>query len=132
MTAITNVASHSLIFMNPEASCLVHYGPEALDPPMEFVGDAYKLKKVAKHSAALQALNYLEAGTLPCGHSLVISPCPSQRIHMRNVPMSPKLPPEELQSPENIRLATSKVSSDSLAAKFPIASCRHQHKILEG
>jgi len=33
---------------------------EALDPPMEFVGDAFKLKKVAKHSAALQALNYLE------------------------------------------------------------------------
>lgn len=50
---------------------------DALDPPMEFVGDAYKLKKVAKHSAALQALNYLE-----------------------------------LQSAENIRLATSKVSSD--------------------
>ncbi len=33
---------------------------KALDPPMEFVGDAFKLKQVAKHSAALQALNYLE------------------------------------------------------------------------
>ena len=43
---------------------------KALDPPMEFVGDAYKLKQVAKHSAALQALNYLEAGTLPCRHFL--------------------------------------------------------------
>lgn len=28
---------------------------------MEFVGDAYKLKQTAKHSAALQALNYLDS-----------------------------------------------------------------------
>ncbi|CAJ1387618.1 unnamed protein product [Effrenium voratum] len=33
---------------------------DALHPPMEFVGDSYKMKQVAKHSAALQALNYLE------------------------------------------------------------------------
>ena len=38
-----------------------------------------------------------------------------------NVPMSSKVPPKELQSAENIRLATSKVSSDTLAAKFPVA-----------
>ena len=34
---------------------------EALDPPMEFAGDSFRQKQVAKHSAALQALNYLDA-----------------------------------------------------------------------
>ncbi|OLP89724.1 hypothetical protein AK812_SmicGene28794 [Symbiodinium microadriaticum] len=33
---------------------------DALDPPMEFAGDSFRQKQVAKHSAALQALNYLE------------------------------------------------------------------------
>lgn len=37
---------------------------DALEPPIEFVGDSYRKKQDAKHSAALQAIIYLDASRL--------------------------------------------------------------------
>eukprot|EP00438_Fugacium_kawagutii_P012273 Skav236740 [mRNA] locus=scaffold2899:10148:11055:- [translate_table: standard] len=55
---------------------------EALDPPMEFVGDAYKLKQTAKHSAALQALNYLDSWRKPCAAYAIRIYTDSRQLHL--------------------------------------------------
>ena len=113
----------------PEAAFLVLVS-KALDPPMEFVGDAYKLKKVAKHSAALQALNYLEAGSLPCRHFCVISPCPPQTTQMSPCPQ--KCRPRNYRAR---RIFDSQLPRSVLTLwqlSFPLRSCRPQPNILEG